>query len=294
MWSSGLCFALCAFVIRDDRAGVLARRQRPAQEHRDGSLHGDRRPGRPQQASLRRLHRPRRHRADLPGLRRERLEEGRAVPAEAGPGGDGRRLHGAQRRVAVTDDGQKQSTTAQIAVFRGRCSRSTRCIPARSIFRKHENETRRTEVAIRRSIAEDLYIVLAPDIDFGDADHQPADGREPAGQLDLVRVRRAGVRHRHRAAARSAPIRSRSRSCRSKRPPRGATTALSCSRSCHSRCSVGAPFCPDCQGRTTSTIRTSRSSTLAQRSRGEDAPRDGLHLRRLRARAASASARNAC
>jgi cytochrome c-type biogenesis protein CcmH/NrfF len=39
--------------------------------------------------------------------------------------------------------------------------------PGRSIFRKHENEEARTDVAIRRSIAEDLYLVLAPDIDFG-------------------------------------------------------------------------------------------------------------------------------
>src|SRR5688572_22011655 len=39
--------------------------------------------------------------------------------------------------------------------------------PGRSIFRKHEDEDARTDVAIRRSIAEDLYLVLAPDIDFG-------------------------------------------------------------------------------------------------------------------------------
>ncbi len=39
--------------------------------------------------------------------------------------------------------------------------------PGRSIFRKRENEDARTDVAIRRSIAEDLYLVLAPDIDFG-------------------------------------------------------------------------------------------------------------------------------
>ena len=39
--------------------------------------------------------------------------------------------------------------------------------PGRSIFKKRENEDARTDVAIRRSIAEDLYLVLAPDIDFG-------------------------------------------------------------------------------------------------------------------------------
>ena len=69
-------------------------------------------------------------------------------------------------RVAVTDDGQKQSTTAQIAVFRDGQQIDT-MYPGRSIFKKHEDEDARTDVAIRRSIAEDLYLVLAPDIDFG-------------------------------------------------------------------------------------------------------------------------------
>ena len=36
-WASLTCFALCAFVIGDDRAGVLARREGPPQEHRHGS-----------------------------------------------------------------------------------------------------------------------------------------------------------------------------------------------------------------------------------------------------------------
>ena len=39
--------------------------------------------------------------------------------------------------------------------------------PGRSIFRKHEDEEARTDVAIRRSFAEDLYLVLPGDIDFG-------------------------------------------------------------------------------------------------------------------------------
>ena len=69
-------------------------------------------------------------------------------------------------RVAVTDDGQKQSTSAQIAVFRNGQQIDT-LYPGRSIFKKHEDEDARTDVAIRRSIAEDLYLVLAPDIDFG-------------------------------------------------------------------------------------------------------------------------------
>src|ERR1041385_8261081 len=39
--------------------------------------------------------------------------------------------------------------------------------PGRSVFRKHENEEASSDVAIRRTIAEDLYIVLTPDVDFG-------------------------------------------------------------------------------------------------------------------------------
>jgi cytochrome c-type biogenesis protein CcmH/NrfF len=39
--------------------------------------------------------------------------------------------------------------------------------PGRSIFRKREDEEARTDVAIRRAIAEDLYLVLAPDFDLG-------------------------------------------------------------------------------------------------------------------------------
>ncbi len=83
---------------RHDRPGVLARRQRPAQEHRHGSADGDDRPGRPQQAALRRLHRPPRHRADVPRLRRRRLQARRAGAAQAGPAGDGRPVHHPQRR----------------------------------------------------------------------------------------------------------------------------------------------------------------------------------------------------
>jgi cytochrome c-type biogenesis protein CcmF len=68
--------------------------------------------------------------------------------------------------VKVSDDGQKQMTTASVAVFKGG-KQIDMLYPGRSVFRKHENEEARTDVAIRRSVAEDLYIVLTPDIDFG-------------------------------------------------------------------------------------------------------------------------------
>jgi cytochrome c-type biogenesis protein CcmH/NrfF/type IV secretory pathway TrbD component len=63
--------------------------------------------------------------------------------------------------VKLNDDGQKQMVTAYIAVFAGGKQIDT-MYPARWYFRKHENEPT-TEVAIRRSVAEDLYIVLAAD-----------------------------------------------------------------------------------------------------------------------------------
>jgi cytochrome c-type biogenesis protein CcmF len=63
--------------------------------------------------------------------------------------------------VKLNDDGQKQTVTAYIAVFEDGTQVGT-MYPARWYFRKHENEPT-TEVAIRRSIAEDLYIVLAAD-----------------------------------------------------------------------------------------------------------------------------------
>src|SRR5436309_2208040 len=68
--------------------------------------------------------------------------------------------------VKVSDDGQKQMATAYISVSQnGKPIESM--YPGRSVFRKHEDEEARTDVAIRRSLAQDLYLVLAPDVDFG-------------------------------------------------------------------------------------------------------------------------------
>ena len=68
--------------------------------------------------------------------------------------------------VKVSDDGQKQMATAYISVSQnGKPIGSM--YPGRSVFRKHENEEARTDVDIRRSLAQDLYLVLAPDVDFG-------------------------------------------------------------------------------------------------------------------------------
>ncbi len=61
--------------------------------------------------------------------------------------------------VRVSDDGQKQMITGHTTVFRGD-EEIARMYPAKWFFRKHEDEPT-TEVAIRRSLGEDIYLVLA-------------------------------------------------------------------------------------------------------------------------------------
>src|SRR5262245_38967566 len=61
--------------------------------------------------------------------------------------------------VKVTDDGQKQAVTAVLSVFvKGK--QIDTMYPAKWFFRKHEDSPT-TEVAIRRTLAEDLYVVMA-------------------------------------------------------------------------------------------------------------------------------------
>src|SRR5437763_13011979 len=69
-------------------------------------------------------------------------------------------------RVTVVDDGQKQIVTGYISVFRDGKQIDT-MYPGRSIFHKHEGEEPRAEVAIRRSLAEDLYLVLPVNPELG-------------------------------------------------------------------------------------------------------------------------------
>ncbi|OFV92956.1 MAG: hypothetical protein A3H95_12745 [Acidobacteria bacterium RIFCSPLOWO2_02_FULL_64_15] len=60
--------------------------------------------------------------------------------------------------VKVNDDGQRQMVTAYVAILENGKQIDT-MYPARWFFRKHENEPT-TEVAIRRSLAHDLYLVF--------------------------------------------------------------------------------------------------------------------------------------
>jgi cytochrome c-type biogenesis protein CcmF len=61
--------------------------------------------------------------------------------------------------LRVTDDGQKQMITAHVTVSDTGGQELTKMYPAKWYFRKHEDEPT-TEVAIRRTFAEDLYIVM--------------------------------------------------------------------------------------------------------------------------------------
>jgi cytochrome c-type biogenesis protein CcmF len=62
-------------------------------------------------------------------------------------------------QVNVSDDGQKQMVTAYLSVFEKGKQIDT-LYPAKWSYRKHEQEPT-TEVAIRRRVGEDLYVVLA-------------------------------------------------------------------------------------------------------------------------------------
>ena len=61
--------------------------------------------------------------------------------------------------IRVTDDGQKQMVTGHVTVKDASGAVIEQMRPAKWFFRKHEEEPT-TEVAIRRSFAEDLYIVM--------------------------------------------------------------------------------------------------------------------------------------
>ena len=82
----------------DDRAGIHSRRPRAEGGHGHRRPHGRHRARHARAPPLRRLHRPPGHRADVPRVRRRRLQDRPAGAAEARRGGHRRPLHGAQQR----------------------------------------------------------------------------------------------------------------------------------------------------------------------------------------------------
>ena len=67
--------------------------------------------------------------------------------------------------IKLTDDGQKQMLTGYVAVFKDGKQLDT-MYPGKSSFHKHESEPPRTDVAIRRTPAEDFYVIM-PAVDLG-------------------------------------------------------------------------------------------------------------------------------
>ncbi len=135
---------------RHHQPGVLARREHPQEEHRNGSPDGARRPRVAEQATLWRLHRPRRHRAasflDSPATRTSAMSRS-WCSAESQMTVGAYTVRNDQ--VKIIEDGQKQSIVAYISVFKGGTQIDT-MYPAKSAFRKHPNEPPRTDAAIRR------------------------------------------------------------------------------------------------------------------------------------------------
>ena len=62
-------------------------------------------------------------------------------------------------QLKIIEDGQKRSIVAYVTVFKGGKQIDT-MYPAKASFKKHEQEPPRTDAAIRRMPAEDLYLVL--------------------------------------------------------------------------------------------------------------------------------------
>ena len=158
IWSSGICFALCAFV----GATLLQEFIRGAQVRQGAS-------GADLFTSLVGLvaRQRRRYGGYIVHLgivlmflgfagQGYKLEENMKMnPGQTGNIGEFTIRHDS---LAVTADDQKQMITAHVTVLRGG-REIAQLTPARWFFNKHEDQPT-TEVAIRRAIGEDLYVVL--------------------------------------------------------------------------------------------------------------------------------------
>jgi len=158
LWAAGICFALCAFVA----AGIV-------QEFVRGALVRHRTAGIGVPAALASLIARSRRRyggyvvhlgvalmfVGFAGTQFKVDVQALLKPGEQASAGAFVVRHDA---VRVTDDGQKQMITAEVTVFRG--GREVgKLYPARWLYRKHEQEPA-TEVAIRRGLASDLYVIM--------------------------------------------------------------------------------------------------------------------------------------
>jgi cytochrome c-type biogenesis protein CcmF len=158
VWSSGICFALCAFVtatiVQEFVRGARVRKEATGTD----SL----------TAAVGLVMRERRRYGGyivhlgivlmFLGFAGEGFKVDEQVLLKAGQEATVGHFTVRNNGVKVTDDGQKQMVTGHISVFEDGKPLGT-MYPARWFFRKHEEQPT-TEVAIRRTVAEDLYLVM--------------------------------------------------------------------------------------------------------------------------------------
>ena len=165
IWSSGLCFALCAFVL-----GTLGQEFVRGARVRRGATGTDL-----LTAMVGLVMRSRRRYGGYVvhagivlmflGFAGAGYKLERQVLLSPGESVELGRFEVRHDRLSESDDGQKQMVTAHLTVFKDGAA-AGELFPARWFYRKHETEPT-TEVAMRRSISEDLYVTLAT-YDVGD------------------------------------------------------------------------------------------------------------------------------
>ena len=165
VWVSGLCFALCAFVLgtlgQEFVRGGLVRREATGTDLLT--------------AMVGLVMRSRRRYGGYVvhagivlmflGFAGSGYKQDRQVLLSPGESVELGRFEVRHDRLSESDDGQKQMITAHLTVFRDG-EEAGALYPARWFYRKHETEPT-TEVALRRSFSEDLYVTLAT-YDVGD------------------------------------------------------------------------------------------------------------------------------
>ena len=165
VWVSGLCFALCAFVLgtlsQEFVRGGLVRREATGTDLLT--------------AMVGLVMRSRRRYGGyivhvgivlmFLGFAGAGYKQDRQVLLSPGESVEVGRFEVRHDRLSESDDGQKQMITAHLTVLRDG-EEAGALYPARWFYRKHETEPT-TEVALRRSISEDLYVTLAT-YDVGD------------------------------------------------------------------------------------------------------------------------------
>ena len=200
IWASGLCFALCAFVT----VTILQEFVRGARVRREAT-------GTDLFTALIGLFARSRRRYGgyvihlgivlaFLGFAGNGFQREQEVTLQPGQQTDVKPYTVRYDKLSVTDDGQKQMVTAHMTVLRDG-QPFDQMFPARWFFRDHEQEPT-TEVALRRTIVEDLYLVLAG-YDPSTRVRPVQDHHQSAGELDLARRGRDPDRHDYRAPARA-------------------------------------------------------------------------------------------